>query len=218
MTLLAFVARGLPELALLAVANGVPGLAYGLRRYPILGLVLAIGYFGVLVNAVAVANTGAPVFSVGPLVVREGALRAAAAIGMRVTAIAGVALYYSALVNPRDALEAFQSQLGLPRGLAFSVALALRMIALLQRDLEEVMAVRRERGARRVPLTPRDFKTIAAPLLSVMVERAVWIGIAGELRGFRLNPSRPRFRPPTDARSLALYALAALQAAGLVLL
>lgn len=216
-TFYGFAARDTIDLAMLAVVNGVPGIILGARKSRMIFILIVLGIAGMFFNALLVANTGEPVAHVGPLVVRRGALDAALKVSLRFVAIGGAALLFSSTVSPREALKAFEEKLGLPRGLAFAAALAFRLFILAQRDLEEVMAVRRQRGARTIPVTPSDVKSIVSPILSVMLERGVWIGVAAELRGLRLAASRRRFKPPLDKGSLTLYLAAVLQGAFIII-
>ncbi len=210
-TFYGFIARETADLAMLAIVNGIPGLILGARRSRVIFALIVLGIIGMFFNAILVSNTGEQVASIGPLIIREGAIRAAVNVSLRFIAIGGAALLFSSLINPREALRAFEEKLGLPRGLAFAAALAFRLFLLAQKDLEEVLAVRKQRGARTIPITPTDIKSIVSPIFNVMLERGVWIGVAAELRGLRLAASRRRLSPPFDKRSIALYLAAIIQ-------
>lgn len=210
-TFYGFIARETVDLAMLAVVNGVPGLILGARRSKVIFALIVLGIIGMFFNAILASNTGEQVASIGPLIIREGAVRATLNVSLRFIAIGGAALLFSSLINPREALKAFEEKLGLPRGLAFAAALAFRLFLLAQKDLEEVLAVRKQRGARTIPITPSDVKSIVSPIFNVMLERGVWIGVAAELRGLRLAASRRRLSPPLDGGSLALYLAAIIQ-------
>lgn len=216
-TLYGFAARETADLLLLAAVNGVPGLVLGARRSRVITLFILLGIIGMFLNALIVSNTGGAVATLGPVVVREGAIHATVNVSLRFIAIGGAALLYSSLANPREALRAFEEELGLPRGLAFSAALAFRLFSLAQRDLQDVLAVRKQRGARTIPLTPSDLRSMVTPILNVLLERGTWIGVAAELRGLRLAASRRKLSPPTDPVSLALYAAAAAQGLFMIL-
>jgi len=74
------------------------------------------------------------------------------------------------------------------------------------------------RGYRRVPLTPGDYKSLLMPLLSISIERGLWVGIAAELRGISIRPKarvRPGFKP-LDLLLVALAVIQSLVVAGLI--
>ncbi len=210
-TFYGFIARETIDLAMLALVNGVPGLILGARRSKVIFMLIILGIVGMFFNAIVVANKGEPVLVIGPVTIREDAIHAAMKVSLRFIAIGGAALLFSSLINPREALKAFEEKLGLPRGLAFAAALAFRLFLLAQKDLEEVLAVRKQRGVCTIPVTPGNFKSIASPIFNVMLERGVWIGVAAELRGLRLAASRRKVNPPLDRGSLALYMAAVIQ-------
>ncbi len=198
------------KLAILAGITGVPGLVLGYRRYGILVPLIGLALLGTFLNMIALYNVGDPVFNIGPLTVREEAWRRTLSLNLRIITLAGAGLLFASTINPRDAVKSLESELGLPRGLAFSLAFAIRLLPLIYRDLLEVMAVRRMRGYRRVPLTPGDYKSLFMPLLSIAVERGVWVGVAAELRGLGLR-RRGRFRPRLRPLDPLLYGLATVQ-------
>ncbi len=196
-TLLVFVADNESALLTLTIINGIPGLIMGARKYPILTLLIIIGIWGTFLNALLITNTGDIVFELGPLAIREGAVHSTYMISLRFITLGGVSLIYVSSITPRDALRSLEEELRLPQGIAFSVAFALRLLKLGEHDIKEIMAMRKQRGARRIPLTPSDFESILMPLLSLMVERAKWVGIAAELRGFSLRKKKPFKFVPT---------------------
>ena len=207
---LAFAAHCRSALLALALVNAVPGLALGARRYPLLVALLLLGFLGTFLNAILVANTGPPAYHVGPLVVREGAIEAGLRVVLRISSITGASLVFLGLARPRDTLRSLEEELGLPKGVAFATALSLRLFTLAREDAKWITGVRRLRGARRIPLTPRDYESLAMPLLSVLLERAHWVGVTAELRGFSLRPRR-RPRPRLTLGGALLLLLAALQ-------
>lgn len=196
-TLLVFVADSKDALLAMALINGVPGFLLGARRYPFLTLLVVIGIWGTFLNALLLVNTGEPVFSIGPLVVREGAVNATMIIGLRFITLGGVSLLYVSQIKPRESLKSLEAELGLPKGIAFSIAFALRLLKLGEQDIREILQMRRQRGARRIPVTPSDYESLMMPLLSLMLERARWVGIAAELRGFALRENAKRTFVPT---------------------
>ncbi len=222
-TLLAVVEESPRALLVLFLVTGVPGLALGLLRFGRMLVLLPLTVAGAFLNAMilyylGVAGQGSPVVaSLGPLEVPWYAVNATVVIGLRIASIAGAGLLLSGLANPRDVVRSLEG-LGAPRGLVFSLAFALRLLPLLFAELGEVMAMRRQRGYRGVPVTPGDYATIMLPLLSVSVQRAVWVGVSAELRGFRpRRPARRGPRRPGRWEALLLLALA-VQAAAVALL
>ena len=205
------VATGDPgKLAVTTLLTGIPGLVLGYRRYGMLVPLIGLALIGSFVNMVVLYNVGSPVFSLGPLTVREEAWRRTLGLSFRILTLAGAGLLFASAINPRDAVKTLESELGMPRGFAFALAFALRLLPLIYRDLQEVLAVRRMRGYRRVPISPGDYRSIIMPLLSISVERGLWVGIAAELRGLSIRPKR-RFKPRFKRMDLALLVLALVQ-------
>lgn len=217
-TLMAVVEEDPRSLAVMTLLTGVPGVALGVARYGKLVALLALSIAGVFINAMmlyylgAVENPGPVIAEIGPLSIPWYAVHSTLVIGLRITAIAGAGLMVSGLVNPRDVLRSLE-EAGMPRGLAFSLAFAIRMLPLVLHEVGEVMATRRVRGYRRIPVTPGDFASIMLPLLSVAVERAIWVGVSAELRGFRSAPRRKKRLPKPGRFEALLLTSLAVQAA-----
>lgn len=186
--------RDMWDLLVLFAGVGVPGIIAGARKAVIVVYAVMVGSVGVFVNSLIVANVGGEVFSLGPLTVREGALDATVSIVLRILALSGTGLLFIGLTTPRTAVRSLEEELGLPKGVAFSVAFAMRMLPLIRRDFEEVRDALRQKQDRRIPLSPSWMFSIIAPMLSISVERALWVGVAAELRGFRLRRRRRRLR------------------------
>lgn len=187
LTLVLFIDRDALSLALIGVPNAFIGFALGWRKYKVLIALFLIGFAGLAINALLLTNVGPAVLVVGPLIVRAGAVNTFVTIGLRITGIAGVAFLFVSLVDPALTVRSLERELRLPKGVCFALAYALRLIDLMSKDLREVQGVRTLRGYRSVPVTPSDIKSVLTPLLSVGYERALWVGIAAELRGFRLR-------------------------------
>lgn len=79
----------------------------------------------------------------------------------------------------------------------------------MNRDYNEIMNIRKERGFRRIPITPSDIKALLVPLVAVGIDRAYWIGIAAELRGFSLR--KRVFKPSFKLVDYIIIALAIVQ-------
>lgn len=217
-TVLAVATSDPRRLGVLALLTGLPGLLLGYRRYGILVPLLGLSLLGTFLNMLLLYNVGEPVFSLGPLTVREEAWSRTVSLNLRILTLAGTGLLFASTVNPRDAVRSLERELGMPRGLAFALSFSLRLLPLVYRDLQEVMAIRRMRGYRRVPVTPGDYRSLFMPLLSVAIERGVWVGVAAELRGFSSRPRtrvRPRFRRG-DGLLLLLGLLQTLVVAGVL--
>jgi len=215
LTLVLFIDRDALSLALIGVPNALIGFVLGWRKYKVLIALFLVGLVGLGINALLLTNVGPAVLSVGPLVVRAGAVNTFVTVGLRITGIAGVAFLFVSLVDPALAVRSLERELRLPKGVCFALAYALRLIDLMSKDLREVQGVRVLRGYRSVPITPSDIRSVLTPLLSVGYERALWVGIAAELRGFRLRkvskePLRIGWREATVLTLLALQILTAI--------
>ncbi len=189
-TVLAFIYRDPLELAFIAVPNISLGLVLGVRRFRLLLILFVIGYLGLFINTLIVVNRGEEVFSIGPLIVREEALNAFISIGLRLLAIAGATMIFLSLIDPYRAVKSLENDLRLPKGISFSIYYALRLLPYLEKVVRDIRDIRRMRGYRGFILTPMDFASILRQLLSLLVERAIWTGIAMELRGFSLRRVR----------------------------
>lgn len=208
-SLLAYAYRDLYDLLVIGLINLVLGVMYG-YRYKLLWLLLILGLWGTFINAYTVSNTGSIVVDWGWITIREGALTATAAIFMRLLSIVGATLFFIGNSTPSELVRSLVSELRIPKGLAFSISYALRLIPLMKKDYEEIRIARLERGYRRIPYLPNDLKSFLLPLLSIAYERAVWAGIAVELKGFRLRKVRYRkirIRVP----EIIVFALLAIQ-------
>lgn len=215
LTLVLFIDRDALSLALIGVPNAFIGFALGWRKYKVLIALFLLGFAGLAINALLLTNVGPAVLVVGPLIVRAGAVNTFVTVGLRITGIAGVAFLFVSLVDPARTVRSLERELRLPKGVCFALAYALRLINLLSKDLREVQGARILRGYRSVPITPSDIKSVLTPLLSVGYERALWVGIAAELRGFRLRsvskePLRIGWREAIVLTLLALQILVAL--------
>ncbi len=221
-TVLAVYASTYESLAVLVALTGIPGLVAGILRYRLLVALLPLTIVGTFLNALAIyylgvaESPGEIVASLGPIVVPEFAVDVTSRIGGRVISFAGAGMLLAALVTPRDAIRSLSDELGIPKGLSFSLSFALRMLPLLRSDMEDLLLVRRLRGHRRVPLTPGDYGSLITPLLRTAIDRALWVGLAAELRGFRLRRARRRL-PRLGLLDLILLLALTLQALAVIL-
>ncbi|MEL9998359.1 MAG: energy-coupling factor transporter transmembrane component T [Sulfolobales archaeon] len=189
-TILAFISRRFEQLLILAVINAPVGIVLGFRKYSVIIGLFLVGLIGLFVNALIFSNVGTPVIEFYGLVIREGVLTAFINVTLRLLSILGATLVFVTQVNARDLIKSLECELGLPKTIAFATAVGLRMLSILERDLREVQLVRVERGFRKYPITPSDIGSFLRPLLSLGLERALWVGIAAELRGFSQRVSR----------------------------
>ena len=215
-TVLAFYADDPRTQAIIVALTGVPGLVAGFIRYRLLVVLIPFAVAGAFLNAMllyylgVVEEPGEVIASIGPLKVPEYAVRVTATIGARIVSFAGAGLLIASFISPRDAVKSLSDEMSMPKGLSFSLAFALRLLPLLRSDMEDILLVRKLRGHRRVPLTPGDYRSIVTPLLAVSLERALWVAVASELRGFSLRKGRG-FRPRLSLLDIPLALALALQ-------
>lgn len=191
-SLLAFMIKRIDHLIIIGSMNLVSGASLGFRRFRGLIILYIAGVIGLFINSLLVSNRGEVVFSLGWLVVREGVLRSVADIFFRLGMIFGATLLFLSLTEPREFIKDLERYLRLPKGVVFSIFYALRLYPLLAKDLDEIMLVRSERMRRRMIITPGDVNSLVVPLLNISLERAVWAGIAAEMRGLSIR--RPVYR------------------------
>lgn len=208
-SLLAYAYRDIYDLLFIGLINAVLGLTYG-YRYKLLWMLLLLGLWGTFINACTVSNTGHVVFSWEWIVIREGVLTATITIFMRLLSIVGATLFFIGNSTPFELVKSLVSELRIPKGIAFSISYAIRLIPLMKKDYEEIKIARLERGYRRVPYLPNDLKTFLLPLLNIAYERAVWAGIAVELKGFRLRKIKYR-KIRIGVPEIAVFILLAVQ-------
>ncbi|RLE98733.1 MAG: hypothetical protein DRJ63_07310 [Thermoprotei archaeon] len=205
LTIMAFALRELSALAVLALINLTMGVLLGGRKYRSLLLAFAVSLIGVWVNALVFAG-GEPLLTVGPLVVRSGAVKGFLEVSLKLSLLLSATLIFSSLTSPRDLLKSLESELGLPKQLSFMVSLSLRLLRIFEKDLAEIQLIRRSRGLRPIPLTPGEWASLISPLLSIGLERGKWVGVAAELRGFSLRKIE-RTRINLHSADVALLAL-----------
>ncbi len=204
-TLVAFILRDPGPLAFLAVPHFLLGFILGYRRFKILILIFLLGMTGLYLNVVAV-HAGPNLERFLASLLSQEVITGFLSIAFRLMAITGATMIFLSLVEPYPAVKSLEEDLYLPKGVAFSIYYALRLLPLIQRLARDISNVRRMRGARQYIATPGDFIGFLRPLLSILVERALWTGIAAELRGFaRRRPRRRGYRPgPIDILVLTL--------------
>lgn len=193
LTSLAFILDDLLALALLSTLP-LALTVKNIKKVKWVYLLLLISLIGVLVNALMFSNKGETIFLVFGLPVRWGAVIAFAKVSLKLLLIAGAGSWFILNYTPLEVARGLERELGLPKGVSFSVAYAFRVMPLLARDFKEIQDMRVQRGRRRIPLTPMDLASMLTPLLRVGYERAFWTGVAVELRGFRLRRVKHKFK------------------------
>lgn len=189
---IAFVESSWKALSALALLNLLISLAYGGRKLGYILLLLAIGLVGVFVNALAFSNEGPVVAAIGPLEIRENALRGFASVSLRLLLIAGAGGVFFFSRPLIEIMRGLKYELGLPLTISFPLFYAVRMLPSIRADLDEITHIRRMRGMRTLMFYPPHLVAVTASLLSINLERAIWSGIAAELRGYRTAKRRPR--------------------------
>ncbi|MEZ0393659.1 MAG: energy-coupling factor transporter transmembrane component T [Desulfurococcaceae archaeon] len=191
-TAAAFVLRGLP-LAVLTIPAVVASVARRSRATLYIYALVAATAPGIFMNAVYFSNEGQAVFTILGHEVRSGALEGFANVFLRTVLIAAVGSWFVSSYRPMEVVRGLE-EAGLPKGLAFSIAYALRSAELVARDFSEVLDSRRQRGRKFVPLNPVHVAEVLLPVVRLSYERALWVGISMDLRGFRLRRIRARPR------------------------
>ena len=194
---LAFVLRDPVKMLVLIIINFVSGTILGFTSYRLIIILFLLGFIGLFLNSLLISNTGETLLTIGPLTIRENALKASMNIFMRLGIIAGGTMIFISLTDPRRVIRDLERDLRLPSGIVFSIFYALRLYPLMIRDYEEIQIARLQRFKRRTILVPQDILNILQPLLSIGLERAVWAGISAELRGLSLR------KPGREKRSLS---------------
>ncbi len=210
MTILAFTIRSEAALLIPAIPNFIVGLILALKRkYYLFPIALLLAFWALFLNAILFVNYGEPVLILGPIVIRENALWATLIVAVRLMTITGAAMIFVSMINPRELIISLEQQLGLPKGLAFALSLAIRLIPLMTYDYHEILFIRRQRGYRTKLIIPTDVIGVLLPLVAVGVDRAYWIGIAAELRGFQLR--KKKFNPKYTLWDILILSLAVIQ-------
>jgi energy-coupling factor transport system permease protein len=145
-------------------------------------------------------RSGAPVFNVGPIVVTEAGLIRAVATDLRFTAIVlSVPLILGTM--PQQDLVAALRWLRLPYLLCFIIALALRMIPTLERDVAIIRDAQRSRGVELdkggLVVRLRGLASIVLPLMTVSIGRLEVLARVIESRGVTRRGPRSFYRRPT---------------------
>lgn len=179
----------------LVVASGI-GWGTLLRRiWPLL-----IGLLGLAVSTLLFTESrgGALLLELGPVSVTTESLLAAAAVCLRILAIALPGIVTFATTDPTELADALVQHLRTPPRFTFGALAAFRLLPLLGDEWHLLWLARRARGVdggrspiRRIGL----FASAVFGLLVAAIRKAVRLATAMEARGFGVVPHRTLARP-----------------------
>ncbi|GAB3411568.1 energy-coupling factor transporter transmembrane component T family protein [Flindersiella endophytica] len=192
------------ELVLVAAA-GIGWRTLLLRTAP-----LVLGSFGLLVSTLLFAQKagGTLLAEVGPIEVTSGGLAAAAAVSVRILAIALPGIVAFATTDPTELGDALVQHLHAPPRFTFGALAAFRLLPLLGDEWQLLSLARRARGidAGRSPFSAiRLFFSAVFGLLVAAIRKAVRLATAMEARGFGRRADRTLARPSPLRASDALF-------------
>jgi energy-coupling factor transport system permease protein len=194
------------ELVLVAAA-GIGWRTLLLRTAPLL-----VGLFGLFLSTLLFTqeSSGTVLAEVGPIEVTSGGLAAAAAVSVRILAIALPGIVAFATTDPTELGDALVQHLHAPPRFTFGALAAFRLLPLLGDEWQLLSLARRARGidAGRSPIGAiRLFASAVFGLLVAAIRKAVRLATAMEARGFGRRPDRTLARPsplrPADGLFLA---------------
>lgn len=182
------------ELVLVAAA-GIGWRTLLLRTAP-----LVLGSFGLFVSTLLFTqkNSGTLLADVGPFEVTSGGLASAAAVSVRILAIALPSIVTFATTDPTELGDALVQHLHAPPRFTFGALAAFRLLPLLGDEWQLLSLARRARGidAGRSPIGAiRLFASAVFGLLVAAIRKAVRLATAMEARGFGRRPDRTLARP-----------------------
>jgi len=163
-----------------------------------------------LLSSIAWDGAGQPLVQVGRLVITPASMLGAAALALRVDALAfGFMLLL--WTTEQGEMVAGLARLGLPFGASLTIAIAMQFVPSLERVAGEIMEAQQARGLRVPRRNPiaigRAYLPVLIPLLITALRMADHLALALEARGYR--PGAPR----TSRRQLRMagrdWALAA---------
>jgi energy-coupling factor transport system permease protein len=170
------------------------------RAWPLL---LAAAVLGLLNALLSPAGVGSALLTVGPVEVREEALAAGLAVGLRVLAVALAGLLAVVATDPTDLADSLQQQLGLSPRFAVGALAAVRLMPAIAQEWQTLRLARRARGVSggRSPLAAiRIALGQLFGLLVAAIRRATRLAVAMEARGFGSRPCRTSARPQAMRR------------------
>ncbi|MEV0898405.1 energy-coupling factor transporter transmembrane component T [Actinoplanes sp. NPDC049802] len=188
-----------PSAALVVELIALP--FFGIRPLPLARrmapLLLTAG--GILVTMIlfAAERTGDSLVSLGPFDVTTGVLSTAAALVLRIFAIALPGIVVFATTDPTDLADALVQNAKAPARFAIGALAAFRLVPLLGAEWRALTLARRARGvdAGRNPLAKlRLFASTAFALLVGALRRGVRLAVAMDARGFDSGATRTHAR------------------------
>lgn len=186
------VSAGIVVAAILVVLpwSGLSARQLALRTWPLaLSAVLAA-----IATALYGVDAGATVVALGPITVTEGSLQLAAAIFLRVLAVAVPAVVLFATTDPTDLADALAQRLRLPARFVLGALAGLRMVGLLVEDWRALELARRARGVAERGRA-RRLLSQSFTLLVFAIRRGGKLATAMEARGFGGSGRRTWARP-----------------------
>ena len=166
-----------------------------------LGRRLALVLVGAVPTAVVTAwlgpDGGALVLGAGPLTVTTGSLGSAAAIGLRILAVAVPGVVLMATTDPTDLGDALAQVLHLPPRFVLAAVAAVRLLEVLAQEWSQLGLARRARGLGDDGVLGRVRQGAGQvfALLVLAVRRATVLATAMEARGFGASTRRTWARP-----------------------
>lgn len=191
---LAFLEESVIALMVLCVTNMFLAITVGRKRFLYILALASVGIVGVFVNALFFANTGDQLISVWWIIVRTGVVQAAFKVSLKLLLIAGAGGVFFYMYTPAEIARAFFKELGFPPVVAFPLFYAIRMMPVVVRDFGEVRNVWKMRRKRLIPLYPPHVSALLSTLLAIGLEKALWSGVAAELRGYSSLTTRRSFK------------------------
>ncbi|WP_460772864.1 energy-coupling factor transporter transmembrane component T family protein [Microbacterium sp. GXF7504] len=176
-----------------------------IRVRPVVAAALIAGAATVLYGRVS----GAVFFEWGLVRVSEGSLELAAAIVLRVLAIAVPSILLLATTDPTDLADGLAQLLRLPARFVLGALAGLRLVGLLVADWRELGMARRARGVADTGRI-RRFLGQAFALLVLSIRRGTKLATAMEARGFGAEAPRTWARRSTVGRRDAVLLLLAV--------
>jgi energy-coupling factor transport system permease protein len=192
---LALTTRPEPPVLVVAVALGA-GLAVGGIRpaelvrtlAPLWLVALVVVVSNTVFGAANVDPSATEVARIGPLRVTEEAIGAAAALGLRVVAIASVGAVFALTTDSTRLVDALVQQAGVPERFGYGALAAYQAIPRFAEDLTTLRQARRIRGLRG-DRHPR----LLLNLLVLAIRHGDRLALAMDARGFGSGP-RTRYR------------------------
>ncbi|THV36999.1 energy-coupling factor transporter transmembrane component T family protein [Glycomyces buryatensis] len=209
-----------PLLLLAAIFAVVPfsGIRFGPLVKRLKWLWLAAATVVVVNTVFAAEQTGAILFSLGPLEISAGALTAGAALGLRVCVAATAGVLGFATTDPTDLADALTQQLRTSPRFTIGSLAALRMLPLLAAEWRQITTARRARGLEGGRNPVRRAKLFASTMFALLVgamRRAGRLAAAMDARGFdsgipRTRAREQRMSPPDWIIMVAAVAVCAI--------